>query len=97
MSDIGWAEEQIVQYDELALEDHFYIATVEERTRNEKNWVLSLNNEGVQGPLNQRSDFVEAKRELKRLHDEHVKENSEGNSPIHPFSTVKTTKKPSRI
>ena len=28
--------------------------------------------------------FVEAKREKKRLHDEHVKEPSEGNTPIHP-------------
>ena len=60
------------------------IATPEERTRNEKNWVLSMNREGVQGPLNQRPDFVEAKREMKRLHDdEHVKETPEGNTPIH--------------
>ena len=28
--------------------------------------------------------FFEAKREMKRLHDEHVKETSEGNAPIHP-------------
>ena len=84
LSDIGWAEEQIIQKDELALEDHSFSATKKERTRNEKNWVLSLNKEGVQGPLNQRPDFVEAKRELKRLHDEHVKETSEGNTPIHP-------------
>ena len=34
LSDSGWAEEQIVQYDELAaLEDHSCIATREERTR----------------------------------------------------------------
>ena len=38
-------------------------------------------NNGVQGPLNQRPDFVEAKR----LHDVHVKETSEGNTPIHPI------------
>ena len=58
----------------------------EERTRNEKKW---LNNEGVQGPLNQRPDFVEAKRELKRLHDEHVKETSERNTPIHPIQRTR--------
>ena len=52
------------------------IATREERTRNEKSWVLSLNEEGVQGPLNQRPDFVEAKGAFKTLHDEHVKETS---------------------
>ena len=53
---------KIVQYDELALEGHSKIATTEERTGNEKNWVLKLDEEGVQGPLNQRSDFEEAKR-----------------------------------
>ena len=45
---------------------------------NEKCWVR------VQGRVNQRPDFVEAKREMKRLHDEHVKETSKGNTPIHP-------------
>ena len=83
LSDIGWTEELIVQYDEFALEDHSYIASREERTRNEKNWVVSLNKEGLQGPLNQRPDFVAAKREFKSLHDEHAKETSEGNTPIH--------------
>ena len=57
---IGWTEEQIIQYDELALEDHSYIATRGERDRNEKSWVLKLNKEGAQGPVNQRPDFVEA-------------------------------------
>ena len=74
MSTIGWTEEHIVQYDELALEDHSFSATPQERARYGKNW----------GPMNQRPDFVEAKREMKRLHDEHVKETSEGNTPIHP-------------
>ena len=55
------------------------------RTRNEKTWAISLSKEGVQGPLNQRPDFVEAKREIKRLHDEHVKETSEVNKPINPI------------
>ena len=32
--------------------------------------------------MNQRFDFVEAKREMKRLHDEHLKETSEGNTPF---------------
>ena len=39
--------------------------------------------------MNQRPDFVEAKRETKRLHDEHVKETSEGNTPIHPEQRTK--------
>ena len=83
LSVVGWIEEQIIQYDELALEDHSYFATREERTRNENSRVLKLNKEGVQGQMNQGPDFVEAKREMKRLHDEHVKETSEGNTPIH--------------
>ena len=84
LSEIGWTAEQIIQYDELALEDHSKIATREERDRNDKSWVLNLNKEGAQGLLKQRPDFVEAKRKMKRLHDEHVKETSEGNTSIHP-------------
>ena len=61
----------------------------EKKNRNEKNVVLSLNKECVQGPLNQRPDSVEAKRELKRLHDEHVKETSEGSTPIHPIQRTR--------
>ena len=60
-------------------------AATEGRDRNEKKWVLSLNKEGVQGPLHQRPGLVKAKRELKRLHDEHVMETSEGNTPVHPI------------
>ena len=80
LSEIGWTEEQIIQYDDLAVEDHSYIAR-EERDRLEKSCVLKLNIESAQRPLNQRPDFVEAKREMKRLHDENVKETSE----THPF------------
>ena len=84
-----WTKEQNIQNDEHALEDHSYIAAREERTRNEKNWVLKLNKEGAPLPMDQRADFVEAKRELKRLHDEHVKETSEGNTPIHPMQRTR--------
>ena len=84
LSEIGWTEEQIVQYDELALEDQSFVATRGERDPSEKSWVLKVNKEGAQGPTNQRPDFVEAKREMNRLHYGHVKETSEGNTPIHP-------------
>ena len=43
-----------------------------ERIQNSKHWILTLNAEGLQQPLNQRSDFAQAKRECKRLHDEHM-------------------------
>ena len=32
LSDIGWTEEQIIQYDTIALEDHSFVATWQERT-----------------------------------------------------------------
>ena len=92
LSEIGCIEEQIVQYDELALENHSYIATRGERDRNEKSWVFKLNKEGCPGPTNQRPDFVEAKREMKGLHDEFVKETSEGNTPIHPVQRSNPTR-----
>ena len=34
--------------------------------------------------MNQRPDIVEAKREMKRMPDKHVKETSEGHTPTHP-------------
>ena len=68
LSDIGSTEEQISQYDEIALEDHSDVATKLERSRKEKSWKLSLNAEGIQGPWNQRSDFKEAKQTCKRLY-----------------------------
>ena len=80
---LGGLKSRLFSMTNLHWKNHSYSATREERTRNEKSWVLKLNKEGVQGPMNQGPDFVEAKREMKRLHDEHVKETSEGNTPIH--------------
>ena len=40
LSDEGWAEEEIRQYDSLALENYSYEATPEERRRWEINWKL---------------------------------------------------------
>ena len=49
--ELGWTEEQIRQYDALALEDHSYEGTPEERGRYKKSWHISLNKEGIQVPL----------------------------------------------
>ena len=57
LSDIGWIEEQIIQYDAIALEDHSCVASWQERSRKEKSWTVPLNAEGIQVPLNQRSDY----------------------------------------
>ena len=40
------------------------------KNQNSKHWILTLNAEGPQPPLNQRPDFARAKRECKRVHDE---------------------------
>ena len=85
LSDIGWTEEQIIQYVEIALEDRSYVAKQQERSRNEKSWKLSLNAEGIQRPLNQRSDFQkEAKQTYKRLYHEYTAITGSGNKPIPP-------------
>ena len=54
------------------MENHIYVATRAQRIQNSKHWILTLNEEGHQQPLNQRPDFAQAKRECKRLHDEHL-------------------------
>ena len=59
-------------FDRIALENHSYIATRAERIRNSEHWILKLNQDGAQQPLNQRPDFAQAKRECKRLHDEYM-------------------------
>ena len=42
----------------------------------------SLNAEGIQGPLIQRSGFEDAKQTMKRLYDEHTAITGDGNNPI---------------
>ena len=49
LSDVLWTEERVIQYGEIALEDHSCIATQQETSRNEKSRKLSLNAEGIQG------------------------------------------------
>ena len=69
----GWQEHHIMLYDRIALEKLIYTATRAERIQNSKHWILTANAEGgTQLSLNQRPDFAQAKRECKRLHDEHL-------------------------
>ena len=72
LSTIGWKEKHMMLYHRIALEKHFYGATRAERIQNSKHWILTLNREGPQQPLNQRPDFAQAIRDCKRLHDEHL-------------------------
>ena len=63
---------------------------------------LSLNAEGIQGPLNQRSDCIEAQQKCNRLYDEHTAmsletettlplHNKSGNSLINNLKASKNT------
>ena len=71
--DVGWREFHIILYDRISLEKHIYKATRAERIQIANNWILTANSEGgPQPPLNQRPDFAQAKRECRRLHDEHL-------------------------
>ena len=72
LSDISWTEEQIEQNEALASEDHSYVATPEERSRFWNSWKISLNREGIQGPIKRRPGFREAKQKCIGLYNEHV-------------------------
>ena len=54
------------------MEKHIHIATRAERIQKSKHRILTICAGGTQQPLNQRPDFDQAKRECKRLHDEHL-------------------------
>ena len=83
LSEHGWTEEQIRQYDALALEDP------EERRRWEKNWHIVFNEEGKQGPTRQRPDFCEAKQTYRQLCTEHVASTGDGICSIHPVDQTR--------
>ena len=68
----GWTEQDIMQFDRLALDNHSHVTTKAEMIRNSEHWILKLNQDGTQRPLNQRPDFAQTKRKCKRLHDEYM-------------------------
>ena len=67
---IGWTEENCIEMDTLAQEDHSYCPSSEEYERCEKNWKISLNKSGRNAPMKLRSDFREAVTIMIRLHRE---------------------------
>ena len=52
LSDIGWREHHILLYDRIAVEKHINVAFKAERIQNSKHWILTINGEGPQEPLN---------------------------------------------
>ena len=59
---IGWTEQEIMLFDRIASEKHSYVATSAERIRNPEHWILKLNQDGAQQPLNQWPHFAQGKR-----------------------------------
>ena len=80
-------------YDRIVLEKHFYVATRAERIQNSNHWILTINKEGAQKPLNQRPDFAQATRECKRLHDEHLARTQEDFRTIPPSQQARHRKR----
>ena len=94
LSDIGRRAHHITLYDRIALEKHIYIATRAERIQNSKHWIITANAEGgTQLQLNQRPDCAQAKRECKRLHDEHLTRTQQEYKDIPRSQQNKTAKR----
>ena len=65
---LGWWEQQCKEWDELAQEDHTYRLTPEEKKRYQRQWYLTSNKEGKNGPMKLRSDYRAAVSMKNRLH-----------------------------
>ena len=81
--------EAVIEYDNVALEDHSCTAKSEERRRNENSWKLSSNAEGAHGPMDQRDDFKDAKEICERPYHERTAITGCGNTPIPPHQQVR--------
>ena len=77
LTHIVWDENTCIAYDEIAKEDHSYVATRGERSRNEKS-------------LHQRDDNQEAKKTCNKLYKEYAATAECGNTRIiHPQEHVR--------
>ena len=81
--------EAVIEYDNVALEDHSYTATSEERRRNENSWKLLFNAEGANGPMDQRDVFKDAKEICERPYRANTAITGCGNTPIPPQQQVR--------
>ena len=84
LSEQGWTEEQLRQYDALVLEDHSHEATLGESDDGRRTGILCQIKKGKQNPMRQHPDFREAKQAHRQLFKEHVESTGERNSSIHP-------------
>ena len=82
---IGWTEDHCARLDQIAADDHSYIATAAERARRENTWVLVLNSSGPNGPLNQREYYQDDKRICELLYQE----SGQAHHRLHPREQVR--------
>ena len=89
LTKIGWDENVILAYDEIAKDDQSCNATRGERSRNENSTKLKFKTKTAYGPLDQRDDYKEAKETCNTLYKEHAAIAGCGNAPIHPQQQVR--------
>ena len=82
-------EKEIMLHDQIALDNHDFIATKADRIQNSKHWVLSINAEGPQIPRQHRPDYAAAKRECQRLQDTFMADTKQLHKPIHPSKQMR--------
>ena len=78
---IELTEQECIEWDELAPEDHTYHLTPEERKRYQGQWYLTLNKSGKNALMRLRPDFRAAVSLKNRLHRESGEEVAEPISP----------------
>ena len=88
-TNVGWDENVCAAYDVIASEDHSYIATRWERSRNENSWKLVLNSEGANGSVDQPDDYKEAKKNCDWLYKEYAAAARNVKTRIHPRNQIR--------
>ena len=78
---IGWSEQQCIEMDELAKQNHTYHLSTEEFKRYQGQWYLTLNKSGENAPVRIRPDFRAAVSLKNRLHRESGEQVAEPVSP----------------
>ena len=86
---VWWDEDFCKHLDEIAQEDHSYVAVWQARQRYEKDWQLCLNNRGPVGPMKSRPACPEAVRRVREIKQEAEEAGYEMNPTIRPYLQVR--------
>ena len=69
-------------YDRIALEKHLHVATKAERIQNSKHWILTINAEGPQQPLENRT--IPRSQQIRQRKGQQFKGNEEYDYAVDP-------------